>query len=806
MRIASCLVFAVLLIASPRLLGWPNPPKEVNSDEQILVAAGLSADGPALVEFFRQRARTDVDVAALTTWIKRLSATDPNVRAPAWKALVGHGAAALPLLRRASNDLGDPVVNARVNHCIQVIEGEGKGVLAEAAARLLALRKPVGALEALLDYLPAAEAAAVGEEIANALGVLAYPNGQPHPVLLAALQDPAPLRRAVAARALCRKDQLEIRPTLRKLLRDANPLVRLRVALALAEAEDVEAVPVLIGLLAELPEPHSRQAEEMLQGLAGEWGPNPTVQGDDDIARRIRRDAWAGWWRNTDSPALLTEFRRRTLSTAEQAKVAVLIEKLGDDSFDVRQRAAASLTAYGALANLQLREAARGPDPERVRLAEECLREIADKGGKPLPAAAVHLLALRRATGAVEALLDYLPFADNESMVTEVQAALAVLAVREGQMDPALIRALEDKQPARRAAAAEVVLQKGNREQRALVRKLLREVDPQVRLRTALALAARADKEAVPVLIESLAEEPSIWSSEAEEVLYRLAGEGGPKVQPASNTAGRRKQRDAWAAWWKETASRVDMTILQDQQRLLGYTLVAEGNNTGRVLELGRDGKPRWIIGDVLFPVDAYVLGGNRVLIAEYMGNRVTERDFKGKILWQKDLGANPINAQRLTNGNTFIATGNELLEVDRAAKTVWSLPFPAGVSAAYKARDGIITCLTNNAQCVRISREGKELKSFPINRSGFTSGIDVLPNGRVLIAEPNQGSVVEVDADGKTVWQAKTPGIASATRLPNGHTLVANHGMNSVTELDRAGKVVWEYKEATSVFRARRR
>src|SRR5258708_36232312 len=99
---------------------------------------------------------------------------------------------------------------------------------------------------------------------------------------------------------------------------------------------------------------------------------------------------------------------------------------------------------------------------------------------------------------------------------------------------------------------------------------------------------------------------------------------------------------------------------------MLGYTLLVlvDGNGTGKVIEMGRDGKPRWQIENLQFPADAHVLGNNRVLITEYSGRHVSERDFKGNILWQRqNLPGMPVNAQRLANGNTFIATNTELLE-----------------------------------------------------------------------------------------------------------------------------------------------
>lgn len=197
------------------------------------------------------------------------------------------------------------------------------------------------------------------------------------------------------------------------------------------------------------------------------------------------------------------------------------------------------------------------------------------------------------------------------------------------------------------------------------------------------------------------------------------------------------------------------MGVLNRGPRLLGYTLLV-GGQSGQVMEIDRQGKQRWSIGNLVFPADAYVLSENRLLVAECNGNRVTERDFKGNILWQKNING-PVNAQRLPNGNTFIATaGNELLEVDRSGKTTWSMVYTPGLMAGYKCRDGTMVCITDAGQCVRLSAEGKELKSFPgtHGQPGCTSGIDVA-NGRILIAQAQRGLAVEMDGDGKVLWQA---------------------------------------------------
>src|SRR5439155_2568044 len=132
------------------------------------------------------------------------------------------------------------------------------------------------------------------------------------------------------------------------------------------------------------------------------------------------------------------------------------------------------------------------------------LRLLAQQTGNALPTAAARLVALRKPAGAVEVLLDYLPFVDNDTMLNEVQTALTALAMTDGKPDAALVRALGDKLALRRAAAAEALARAGGPEQRAAVRKLLGDADLMVRFRAALALGAVGQKEAVPVLIDLL--------------------------------------------------------------------------------------------------------------------------------------------------------------------------------------------------------------------------------------------------------------------------------------------------------------
>jgi HEAT repeat protein len=681
-----------------------------------------------------------------------------------------------------------------------------------AAARVLAVLAPASAAAELLAYVPHADDATVTEAVVAALAEVAYRDGKVDPTILQALADPMPARRAVAAQALCRADRPDTLPAVRKLLHDPKPAVRSRAALALGRQRDVEAFPVLIDLLAELGARERRAVEEALQDVAGEWAPGFPYDGEDALARRVRRDAWAAWWRATDGPELLQAFRGKVVTPEALARMRALVRRLGDGQYPVRAAAAADLASLGRTALPVLREATRDPDAEIARQAAAVIQRIEQEPSDALPATAARMVALRKPAGAAEVLLAYLPFAEGEDDALEVEAALAAVAVRDGKPERAVLAALSDPSAPRRAAAADALCRSGSAGGITAVHKLLEDADLSVRLRAAAALAAAGQRDAVSVLVDLIGVLPREQSWQAQDVLARLAGERAPEPVAADDAAARRKARDAWAAWWKDNAAVIDLARLSAAPQSLGYTVVVlvEENGMGRVAELGRDGKVRWQIEGLQYPVDAWVLPGNRVLVGEYNGMRVTERDFAGKILWEKsNLGDRVVNVQRLRNGHTFIAVQNGLLDVDQAGKEVGRLSRPRGdtVWAGYRSADGTVTCLTNRQQCVRLDAAGKELKSFPITANGgWTSGIDVTVRGHVLVSNQNFNKVHEYDADGKLVWEADAPGITTATRAANGHTIVASYLNNRVFELDRNGKVVWEHKDALHPFRARRR
>jgi hypothetical protein len=514
----------------------------------------------------------------------------------------------------------------------------------------------------------------------------------------------------------------------------------------------------------------------------------------------------------TDGSGLLTFFRNRTIDAADAGRLEKLVKQLGDDSFTVRELASKQLVAIGARARKVLTEALKDPDVEVARRAQECLRLIEQGASATVVSSAVRVLAQRKPAGAVEVLLSYLPSADDEMLAQEVRAALGDLAVRDGKAEPALVTALADASALKRGAAGAALARARLAEHLPAVRKLLADPDARVRLRVGLALSAVREKEAVAILIRLLDQLPAEETGLVEDLLYRLAGDKPPPEVPGTGLDSRRKYREAWEGWWKDQQAKIDPAQLEQSARTLGFTLVVL-LDLQQVMDLDAANRPRWQIENLALPLDVQLLPGEqRVLIAEHDGNRVTERDLKGEVKWEHKIEA-PLVAQRLPNGNTFIATRTSLLELDRDGKEVFTYTRPDGAHfmKATKLRNGDIACVTQLgvARYVRLTPKGKEfeeVKSFGVDVRTSGGRIEVLPNGHILIPELGNNRVVEHDATGKVVREFEVEQPIAAVRLPNGHTLVTSMTQHRAVELDRTGKEVWEFKHATRVTRALRR
>jgi HEAT repeat protein len=732
-----------------------------DADTKLLEGQGISTDTAGVLEFLRLRTPRDTDATVLGELIRQLAGTYKE-RQEAIRVLVVRGPVSLPYLKAAIKG-ASLEVSRRIEQCIRKIESMGPEYPA-AAARILARRQPPDAVSVLLQYLPQADDDWLREEVLGGLGRLLVRGGKIDPLLLADLKSPAAQRRAVAGYILGRHGDRDQRETVRRLLDDPNAEVRQHAA----------------------------------QGLLGK---RPWLSLRDNAAgdEALLRSNLGGF----DEATLLDFLRKRTLSDGDQKRIRVWIRQMGAAAFYARADASKKLIAQGPPALSFLNEAARDTDLEIARRAFICIEEIKRGPGPALPAAALRVLA-RPVTGehsptaAIQAILAYLPFADDSSVDEEAVNALCLLSVRQSGIDPLLSAALHDGSPARRAAAAYVLGRTGTADHCLAARKLLDDPEATVRFRAAQGLLFARDKQAVPVLIALLVDRNTTLVWQVEELLRGIAGD--QDVVATADLGSRDKTLKAWQDWWRSHAAHIDLARVGQEQHL-GLITIAEydspaGQVNGRVFECARDGKERWQITGVAGAMDAQVLANGHVLVAENAGRRISERDMTGAVKWEYTLQNNPVACQRLANGNTFIATYNQVMEVTPTRQVVYLHSRGPGfyLFSARKHANGQIVCMSAQGKILVLdARTGQEIRAVQVGQQGGWCSAEMLANGRYLVATMVDGKVREIDAAGKTHWEITFPGAFRATRLPNGHTVVASMTTRKVAEFDRNGKNRWE-------------
>jgi HEAT repeat protein len=729
---------------------------------------------------------------------------------------VAIGTPALPRLRALVREGGKSADVAQ--RCLASIESDG-GTLTIAAVRLITHRGTSNAASTLLAYLPHAENDQVLQEIVEGLKTVAHDEkGKLDPAVVSAMGDDHPLRRATAVLILSDGDVSAHRDDLRKLLLDTAPSARLRAAMVLAKVDDPQAVETLITLLPEVGDRESRVAiEDFLSELAGALAPKLKV-GEDEPALLQARDAWRQWWSDTAGLGFLNELKKRSLEEVDPVKVQDLIQKLGDNTFKIREQAEKDLVHLGVPILPLLRQVFRDPpDLEARARIRACIETIEGENEEakeeylPKFLALARLVALRKPPGAAAAILAYLPSQDEDSLREALQNALAAVAFSNGEANPVLLKALTDKSATRRIAAARALCTVPQPDNLEKARALLQDADPAVRLAVALALAEARDPGALPALASFIAQAPADLAAQAEDFLSQLAGEAGPKDLPQGE-ANREKRSAAWGVWAQNAKSNPavfgTVSIAARERagpasggRLRGYTLLVR-TEANTVTALGPDGKERWALTGLERPTDAQVLANQHMLLAEM--NRVTERDLRGTVLWKLE-GITPLSVQRLPNGNTFIQCEDLLIEVDRRGKQVLRTMVEAmgrGLSAARRLPDGRIIAFARR-EIIHLDKAGKEVKRVGVMCGGAGCN-EVLDNGHVLTLSPGMGSFIEFDQDGNEIGRFDQDGVTHAFRLPNGNTLVTVMGTKYV-ELDKNYQQIKETALTGDVFRVKR-
>jgi hypothetical protein len=281
--------------------------------------------------------------------------------------------------------------------------------------------------------------------------------------------------------------------------------------------------------------------------------------------------------------------------------------------------------------------------------------------------------------------------------------------------------------------------------------------------------------------------------------------------------AGIRKVQSSWM-WSVAGILAISTAFADEPKSTIQHSFLACGQET---FIANGDGKIVW-----QYPKssrDGWVLPNGNMLLAlskskDYPGGAVVEVTREGKDVFEFKGSQSEVNTvQPLENENLLLTEAGDkprLLEVNRKGTVVVEVPLQAQTKdhhlqtrMARKLANGNYLVPQLLDKVVReYTAEGKVVWEVKTPHWPFTA--IRLENGNTLINCTLGNLVIEVDGKGKTVWQLSNddlPGkpindACGAQRLPNGNTVITSHHATAnqvkLVEVTRDKQIVWTYTD----------
>ena len=763
--------------------------EELSTERELLKSAGFNpANTQSLIPFFKGRSSSIPAKANIEKLIAQLINGNPEEKLAAKKDLICMGDYVISTLKKASGEILDPASEKNLKDCIELLEGKGSENLISSALKVIASEGKTESSEILFAYLPFASEEILRNECESTLRALFTTSTTSGAVFEKTLTDPNPYKRAVAAEILVRKGNPKQISMAKTLLNDTSSLVRTRLALAFLEQKDRIAMPTALKLLASDSKDTSSLIETALATLAGEWA----IQGpknDDSISRSINQAAWAGWWKSINEQDLLAVLRE---STAPITMVAEADKIFNENNIDLIKKHinSKSFKSNPALQAFLLNRAAFDINIAKLIETDSNAIKLQLQSNQVTPAL-IRLITLVRPANAIEIILAYIPSCHDDNIQELLGECLGLYLNDQNTIPPALIAASTSSIEEIRTFAGKVLAQSPNE---IAQKTLLSDSSVRVRFEVARESIKNQNKSAIPILIELLTKVPAEKVELIDQTLRAIAKDKSPESKNDSKV-----DAAAWNTWWQKEGTQLVLTPGAKTQEALKNFLVVESFNqekkSGRVFLITPSGKTLWEIANLSNPTDALLLPNNKILITEQGANRITERDTKGNISWEKS-ATNPFLSQRLSNGNIFIASRNKIVEVGRNGAEIFSFSYPnETILAACKTRTNEYALLSYNGVFLKLDSKGNEVSKsripFPTN-FGINGGA-ITQNDRVLVSIPTLNKIMEFNFNGQSTWESTItmPGIP--TKLPNGNVVAPSLNGSKIVEIQMDGKIIYE-------------
>lgn len=188
---------------------------------------------------------------------------------------------------------------------------------------------------------------------------------------------------------------------------------------------------------------------------------------------------------------------------------------------------------------------------------------------------------------------------------------------------------------------------------------------------------------------------------------------------------------------------------------------------------------------------------------ADYGGNKICLVDAEGKITWQHP-AANPQDVWLLPSGNILFSHIKGATEITLDREVVWKYETAKGneVHACQPLPDGLVMVAESGPmQLVEVDRDGKVVKTVKLKTGQKATHHQMrcarkIASGNYLVGQYGDGVMREYGPNGEIVREIPQKMAFSGIRLPSGNTLMATGDSHRVVEIDADGKVVWEVNE----------
>lgn len=286
----------------------------------------------------------------------------------------------------------------------------------------------------------------------------------------------------------------------------------------------------------------------------------------------------------------------------------------------------------------------------------------------------------------------------------------------------------------------------------------------------------------------------------------------------------------------------LEVDIYDSDKAWRGTTLLLDHHDSpqSRIIEVNMLGEIVW---EYMLPEDlreytnpgpdVELLANNNVLFVA-PGKGVYEINRNGTTVWSYENPKVSHDADRLANGNTLIAFGNndrktdaQLKEIDSTGKIVWSWhagdyfgdkePYSSidiestegwtHTNAVSRLKNGnTLISPRNFHMLVEVSPQGEVVKTICEGLCRNQHDPEVQANGNILFAnhdKPHEAIELNPETD-EILWRFKireqkyTP-VRDANRLPNGNTLIT--GSTTVLEVTPDKEVVWRLTLKDTAF-----